>query len=68
VITDLGELRREGGELVLARVHPGVDPGAVVAATGWDLTVAPDLEETPAPTAEELTVLRHLDATRGQAA
>jgi glutaconate CoA-transferase subunit B len=68
VITDLGELRREGGDLVLARLHPGVDLAAARRATGWDLTVAPDLDETPPPTAEELTVLRHLDATRGQAA
>ena len=68
VITDLGELRRDDGELVLTRVHPGVDPGAVVSATGWDLAVAADLEETPPPTDEELAVLRHLDATRGQAA
>ncbi len=70
VITDLGELRREdsAGELLLARVHPGVDVAVVRAATGWDLAISDDLEETEPPTAEELEVLRKLETTRGQAA
>ena len=70
VITDLGEMRRDAaaGELVLARVHPGVEVDAVRAATGWDLTVDDDLEETLAPALEELEVLRQIQATRGQAA
>ena len=70
VITDLGELRRDdsAGELLLARVHPGVDVAMVGAATGWDLAISDDLEETAPPTAEELEVLRNLETTRGQAA
>jgi glutaconate CoA-transferase, subunit B len=70
VITDLGELRRDdsAGELLLARVHPGVDVAVVRAATGWDLAISDDLEETAPPTAEELEVLRRLETTRGQAA
>jgi len=35
------------------------------AATGWDLRVAPDLAQTPRPTAAELDVLRRLEATKG---
>lgn len=62
VITDLGELRPDGGELVLTAVHPGVDVDRVRAATGWDLRVAPDLAVSQAPTASELTALRALVA------
>jgi glutaconate CoA-transferase subunit B len=70
VITDLGELRRDDSavELRLARVHPGIDVAMVRAATGWDLAISDDLEETAPPSAEELEVLRKLEATRGQAA
>jgi glutaconate CoA-transferase, subunit B len=62
VITDLGVLRRdpESGELVLVRVHPGVSADQAWKATGWDLRVADDLEETEAPSAGELEVLRML--------
>jgi glutaconate CoA-transferase, subunit B len=70
VITDLGVLRPDpkGGELRLAQIHPGVSLKQAREATGWDLRVADDLEETAAPTAEELGVLRELKATLGAAA
>jgi glutaconate CoA-transferase subunit B len=67
VITDLGVLRPdESGELILTALHPGVTLQQVRAATGWALQVAPDLGTTPAPTEQELTVLRHLETTKGQ--
>jgi glutaconate CoA-transferase, subunit B len=67
VITDLGVLQPdEHGELVLTALHPGVTVEQVRAATGWALQVAPDLGTTPAPTEQELTVLRHLETTKGQ--
>jgi glutaconate CoA-transferase, subunit B len=64
VITDLGVLRPdpETAELVLTAVHPGVEIDHVRAATGWDLTLAPDLSRTPAPTVAELAALRALKA------
>jgi glutaconate CoA-transferase subunit B len=70
VITDVGVLERdpERGELVLAALHPGAAADEARAATGWDLTVAGELVETPPPTRDELDVLRHLEATKGQAA
>jgi glutaconate CoA-transferase subunit B len=70
VITDLGVLRPDpkGGELRLAQIHPGVSVEQAREATGWDLRVAEDLEETAAPSAEELGVLRELRATLGAAA
>ncbi len=68
VITDLGELEPDDatGELVLTRVHPGVEVAAVRAATGWDLRVAGNVTGTPPPTQRELSVLRHLEETKGQ--
>jgi glutaconate CoA-transferase subunit B len=70
VITDVGVLERdpERGELVLTGLHPGATADEARAATGWDLAVAGELVETPPPTRDELDVLRHLEATKGQAA
>ena len=62
VITDLGVLEPDpdSRELVLTKVHPGVDANAVVAATGWPLRVADRVGETEPPSAEELVILRAL--------
>ncbi|MGW4484177.1 CoA-transferase subunit beta [Amycolatopsis sp. NPDC004368] len=62
VITDLGVMRPDPdtAELTLTELHPGIDAEQVVAATGWKLKVAADLGTTPAPTDEELTLLRSL--------
>ncbi|OLT48524.1 3-oxoadipate--succinyl-CoA transferase subunit B [Saccharomonospora sp. CUA-673] len=67
VITDLGILRPDPdtSELVLTELHPGVEVDDVRAATGWDLTVAPDVGRTDAPTSEELTTLRTLKEASG---
>ena len=66
VVTDLGllEPRGEERELVLTHVHPGIEAGRALEATGWPLRVADDLRETRAPTDEELAALRGL-ATKG---
>jgi glutaconate CoA-transferase, subunit B len=42
----------------LVAVHPGVSLDDVRAATGWDLRVADDLRTTPAPSDEELRLIR----------
>ncbi|HEX6421282.1 MAG TPA: CoA-transferase [Acidimicrobiales bacterium] len=70
VITDIGVLDRDParGGLVLTALHPGATVEAARAATGWDLAVAGDPAESAPPTAEELAVLRRLEATRGRAA
>jgi glutaconate CoA-transferase subunit B len=62
VITDLGVLEPdpETKELVLAAVHPGVDPDEVRSETGWRLEVVDHLAETEPPTDEELSALREL--------
>jgi glutaconate CoA-transferase subunit B len=64
VVTDLGILEPREGELTLVRVHPGVEVDRVREATGWDLAIADDLEETEPPTADELAALRALE-TKG---
>ncbi|WP_328614354.1 CoA-transferase subunit beta [Amycolatopsis sp. NBC_00355] len=63
VVTDLGLMRPdpETAELTLTELHPGVELERAVAATGWTLKVADDLTVTPAPTEEELAVLRDLE-------
>jgi glutaconate CoA-transferase subunit B len=62
VITTMAVLRfGEDGEAYLASVHPGVSADAVVANTGWKLRIAQDVAETPAPSPEELAVIRDYD-------
>lgn len=62
VITDLGVLQPDPStnELTMVAVHPGVDIDEVREATGWDLSVHPDLGVTEPPTENELRILRGL--------
>lgn len=64
VITDLGVLEpdSETMELTLTQVHEGVEPEAVIEATGWPLVLAAALRTTETPTDEELGELRELVA------
>jgi glutaconate CoA-transferase, subunit B len=63
VITTLGVLRFDAltKEMYLQSIHPGVRVDDVRAATGWDLRVADSLHQTPAPSVEELGLLRQFD-------
>lgn len=63
VITDVGILRPDPSskELTLTNIHPDVAIDEVRAMTGWNLRVSSNLEVTPPPTPEELTVLRDLE-------
>jgi glutaconate CoA-transferase subunit B len=62
VITDLGELEPDPDtcELRLARIHAGVAVEDVIAATGWQLAVVPDVEVSAPPNDAELEALRSL--------
>ena len=64
VITDLGIMSAtpERRELVLQSVHPGITVEQVREATGWNLRVADHVQQTPAPTTQELAALRDLHA------
>ncbi|MEY4434076.1 MAG: hypothetical protein RIR16_116 [Actinomycetota bacterium] len=61
VFTQFGVLAREnvGEELILTGIHAGVDVAEVIAETGWDLKVSPNLEILPVPTQAELELLRN---------
>jgi glutaconate CoA-transferase subunit B len=65
VVTDLGILEPQDGELTLVATHPGVTVDDVREATGWDLRVAEDMQQTAAPTEDELRALRSLKTKGG---
>jgi hypothetical protein len=48
----------ESKRMRIRTVHPGVTVEQVQEATGFPLLVADDLGETPAPTAEEVRLIR----------
>ncbi len=58
LISDLGILDFEGGRLRVVSLHPGVTLETIRKKTGFPLEVPPDLRETPAPTVEEVRLLR----------
>jgi glutaconate CoA-transferase subunit B len=60
VVTDLGTyaFAESTGEMTLMTLHPGVTLEEVRANMGWDPKVAEDLGETPAPTTQELRLIR----------
>jgi glutaconate CoA-transferase, subunit B len=60
VVTDLGTygFDTDTGEMTLRTLHPGVGIEDVRAGMGWEPKVAEDLGETPAPTQEELRLIR----------
>lgn len=63
VITDLGIMEPDpiSKELVLTQLHPNVKLDSAIAATGWELKVAPEIRETLPPTDQELLALRNLE-------
>ena len=46
----------------MTSIHPGVTREKIAENTGWPVKFAAQVEETPAPTAAELGVLRDLQA------
>jgi glutaconate CoA-transferase subunit B len=64
VFTDLCVLEPDERtkELTVTSLHPGVAREQVIDATGWAVRFADRLAETPAPSAQELGVLRELHA------
>jgi len=64
VITDLCVLEPdpETAELTVAALYPGATREKLKEQCGWPLKFAADVAETPAPSADELNVLRELQA------
>ena len=60
VVTDLGTyvFDEATGEMTLETVHAGVTLSLVRENMGWEPKVAPDIGETPPPSAEELGLIR----------
>lgn len=58
LVTDLGQFDWANGWMRLTSVHPGVTAEQVQKKTGFPLDIAPDVRETPPPTAGELRLLR----------
>ena len=63
IVTDLCVMDFEGPEhaIRVRSLHPGVSFDEVQEKTGFPLLKAPNLGETPHPTAEQLTLIRRLD-------
>jgi glutaconate CoA-transferase subunit B len=64
IMTDLCVLEPEPAskELWVTSIHPGVKREQITEHTGWPVRFAPDAAPTPAPTRQELEVLRALHA------
>lgn len=58
VVTDLGIYHMVDGEMQLDSLHPGVTLDQVHGSMGWQPRVSDSLAETPAPTADELRLIR----------
>ena len=63
VITTLGVLKFDPKtkEMMLVSVHPGVTTAEVKDNTGWPLKVVGEPAQTPAPSEEELAMLKQFD-------
>ena len=49
-------------EMTIVSIHPGVTREEIAENCGWTPRYAPTCVETPAPTAQELEVLRDIQA------
>lgn len=77
VVTELCVLQSgDDGRLALVRLNPGITRGEVVAATGFEIAIAPDVDQAAPPTNEERALLgeeidplglRYLEALSGAA-
>jgi glutaconate CoA-transferase subunit B len=64
LMTDLAIFTPEPGsnEMIVTSIHPGVTREQIAEATGWPVRYAAKVDETPAPTAQEIETLRDLYA------
>jgi glutaconate CoA-transferase subunit B len=69
LVTDLCTMRPDPDtkEFVVTSLHPGVTADQVREHTGWEVQFAPEVEETPGPTAAELEALRDLNERTARA-
>jgi glutaconate CoA-transferase, subunit B len=69
LVTDLAvfEPDAETKEMTIVSIHPGVTREQIQENTGWTVRYAAKVGETPPPTAQELEVLRELNARTARA-
>jgi glutaconate CoA-transferase subunit B len=69
LVTDLAvfEPDAETKEMTIVSIHPGVTREQIQENTGWTVRYAAQVSETPPPTAQELDVLRELNARTARA-
>jgi glutaconate CoA-transferase, subunit B len=69
LVTDLAvfEPHAETKEMTVVSIHPGVTREQIQENTGWAVRYAGKVGETPAPTVQELKVLRDLNARTARA-
>lgn len=58
LISDLGQFDWANGRMRLVSYHPGVTVEHIQRKTGFELEISADVHETPAPSAEEIHLLR----------
>ena len=58
LVSDLGQFDFLNGRLRLTTYHPGSSIAQIQARTGFELEIAPDVQETPPPSDEVLRLLR----------
>jgi glutaconate CoA-transferase, subunit B len=69
LVTDLAVYEPDPAtrEMTVTSMHPGVTRDAIRANAGWPVSFAPDVITTPAPSEQELSVLRALHARTARA-
>jgi len=69
LITDLAIYQPdpETKEMIVTSIHPGVTREQIQENTGWIVRYAAQVAETPVPTAQELDILRELQARTARA-
>jgi glutaconate CoA-transferase, subunit B len=60
LVTDMGQFDYANGRMRLVSYHPGVSIAQIQARTGFEVEIAPDVHETPPPSAQELHLLRQV--------
>jgi glutaconate CoA-transferase subunit B len=59
LVSDLGQFDWLDGQMRLTSFHPGVTIEQIQKKTGFALEVSANVQETPAPTDEEINLLRN---------
>jgi glutaconate CoA-transferase, subunit B len=69
LVTDLAVFEPDpvSKEMTVTSIHPGVSREQIQANTGWPVSYAAKVVETPIPTEQELSVLRELNARTARA-